>query len=62
MKFSPTNFHAVFWDLTDVAPDDLHSLQQLDTSEPPTGFSDAYAINVPISNCRHFRAQLHTVK
>ena len=45
VMFSPTNFHAVFWALTNEAPDDLHSLQQLNTNKPPTGFSDAYAIN-----------------
>ena len=43
--FNPTNFHAVFWALTNRAPDDLHSLQQVTTNDPPTGFSDAYAIN-----------------
>ena len=42
---NPTNFHAVFWALTNQAPDDLHSLQQLTTNDPPSGFSDAYAIN-----------------
>ena len=42
---NPTNFHAVFWALTNQAPDDLHSLQQATTNDPLSGFSDAYAIN-----------------
>ena len=42
---SAPDFHGVFWDYADTAPQDLRSLWQLKPSDPPTGFSDAYAIN-----------------
>ena len=42
---SAPDFHGVFWDVTDVAPQDLRSLMQVKPEAPPAGFSDAYAIN-----------------
>jgi hypothetical protein len=42
---SSPDFHGVFWDMTDTAPQDLRSLMQEKPEGPPAGFSDAYAIN-----------------
>ena len=39
------DFHGVFWDVADAAPQDLRSLMQEKPDAPPAGFSDAYAIN-----------------
>ena len=42
---SPADFHGVFWDTTDIVPQDLRSLQQHGPDDLPAGASDAYAIN-----------------
>ena len=42
---SAPDFHGVFWDIADTAPQDLRSLMQEKPEAPPAGFSDAYAIN-----------------
>jgi hypothetical protein len=42
---STPDFHGVFWDIADVAPQDLRSLLQEKPEAPSAGFSDAYAIN-----------------
>jgi hypothetical protein len=39
------DFHGVFWDVADVAPQDLRSLTQSKPDAPTAGSSDAYAIN-----------------
>jgi len=42
---SAPDFHGVFWDIADAAPQDLRSLMQVKPEASPAGFSDAYAIN-----------------
>jgi hypothetical protein len=42
---SSPDFHGVFWDIADAAPQDLRSLMQEKPEAPPAGSSDAYAIN-----------------
>jgi hypothetical protein len=42
---SAPDFHGVFWDVADMAPQDLRSLMQVKPETPLSGSSDAYAIN-----------------
>jgi hypothetical protein len=42
---SAADFHGVFWDVANVAPQDLRSLMQVKPDALPAGSSDAYAIN-----------------